>query len=99
MTNVAVVEVTKFETRSGEEELFRRGMEAGLPILVRQEGYISHEFGTDLDQPLTYWLTVHWQTLQHHTEGFQKSADFQAFVANFRPYLTRPASLSHFSPE
>lgn len=93
---MAVVEVTSFEVREGSESAFQHGLTKALPILMRQSGYIGHEFGASIERPGLFWLIVHWETLEDHTEAFRKSAAFEIFVGAFRPYLAKPAAVSHF---
>lgn len=95
---MATIEVTSFEVREGSESDFRQGLTDALPILMRRSGYIGHEFGVSVERPEQFWLIVHWERLEDHTEGFRKSAEFETFVGAFRPFLVNPATVSHFKP-
>jgi heme-degrading monooxygenase HmoA len=95
---MAIIEVTSFEVREGNESDFRHGLIGVLPILIRRSGYIGHEFGFSVERPQLFWLIVHWEKLEDHTEGFRKSAEFETFVGAFRPFLSKPAIVSHFNP-
>lgn len=93
---MAAIEVTSFEVSEGSKSAFQRALTNALPILMRQSGYISHEFGVSVERADLFWLIVHWERLEDHTEGFRKSAAFETFVGAFRPFLTKPAAVSHF---
>jgi len=93
---MGVVEITSFEVSKGRESEFRRALIEVLPILVRQHGYIEHEFGVSIERADQFWLIVRWKTLEDHTERFRGSADFEAFVGAFRQFLAEPAAVSHF---
>lgn|GEM_PF-332181 len=95
---VAVIEVTSFEVCEGSESAFQHALTNALPILMRQSGYIGHEFGASVERPGLFWLIVHWERLEDHTEGFRKSAAFEIFVGAFRPFLAKPTAVSHFRP-
>lgn len=47
---MAVVEVTSFEVREGSESAFQHGLTKALPILMRQSGYVGHEFGAPVER-------------------------------------------------
>lgn len=93
---MAVVEIASFEARAGSESDFEREFTNALPILIRQLGYVGHEFGASIEQPEIFWLVVHWKKLEDHTESFRKSADFALFVGAFRQFLATPATVAHF---
>ena len=95
---MATIEVTSFEISEGNESDFQHGLTNALPILMRQRGYIGHEFSVSVERPQQFWLIVHWEKLEDHTEGFRKSAAFETFVGAFRPLLAKPAAVSHFKP-
>jgi len=95
---MAAIEVTSFEVREGSESAFQHGLTNALPILMRQSGYVGHQFGASVERPQQFWLIVHWERLEDHTEGFRKSAAFETFVGAFRPFLAKPAEVSHFRP-
>ncbi len=95
---MAAIEVTSFEVCAGSESAFQHALAKALPILMRQSGYVSHEFGAAIERPGQFWLIVHWERLEDHTEGFRKSAAFEIFVGAFRPFLAKPAEVSHFRP-
>ncbi len=95
---MTAIEVTSFEVCVGSESAFQQALTNALPILVRQSGYVSHEFGAAVEQPGLFWLIVYWERLEDHTETFRKSAAFGIFVGAFRPFLARPAAVSHFRP-
>ena len=94
---MAVIEVTSFEVNEGSESDFHQGLTSSLPILMRQSGYVGHHLGASVELPQLFWLIVHWERLEDHTEGFRKSEAFETFVGAFRPFLAKPAMVSHFS--
>ncbi len=95
---MAAIEVTSFEVREESEGAFHHALTTALPILMRQSGYLGHQFGASVERPQQFWLIVHWERLEDHTEGFRKSEAFETFVDAFRPFLARPAAVSHFRP-
>jgi heme-degrading monooxygenase HmoA len=96
---MSVIEITFFEVAAGKRDAFQQALFSVLPILAHQPGHKGHAFGPSIENTSGVWLLVQWETLADHVEAFRGSPDFEAFVAAFRPYLSRPAHVSHMQSE
>ena len=72
-----VLEVAILNVTSGREEEFEAAFDQAQSIIAAQAGYLSHQLQRCRETEGRYLLLVRWQTIEHHTEGFRNSADFQ----------------------
>ena len=89
------VEITEFVPKAGMAEQFNAAFCRALPILARQQGVLANWFGPTIEDTGSFFLVVEWASLKDHTEKFRGSADFEAFVDQFRPLLHRLSKVVH----
>lgn len=71
ITEIAVLNITK----EGSAE-FEKAFAIAQHIISGSKGYLQHQLLKCLEEADKYLLIVHWETLEHHTEGFRKSAAY-----------------------
>ncbi len=81
-----ILELVKWKIKPGNEDAFEEAFRSAEKYLESAEGYIRHAFYRCLESPNQYSLTVEWETLEHHIEGFRGSADYQDYKALISPY-------------
>jgi len=72
-----ILEVAPLDVRPGQEASFEAAFAQAVPIIAASAGYISHELKRCLEKRSRYLLLVQWETLEHHTQGFRRSAQYQ----------------------
>lgn len=72
-----ILEVAPLDVRPGQEAAFETAFAQAAPIIAASAGYISHELRRCLEKRNRYLLLVQWETLEHHTQGFRRSAPYQ----------------------
>ncbi len=72
-----ILETAALKMKSGQELDFEAAAKEASPILARQKGHLAHRFEKCTDTAGRYFPLVWWKTLEDHTEGFRKSADYQ----------------------
>ncbi len=50
-----------------------------------------------IESPGRYLLTVHWNTLEDHTQGFRESPAFAEWRAIIGPFFAQPPQVEHFT--
>jgi len=76
-----ILEVAILDIKSGRVADFEAAFKEAEAIISSQNGYISHELQKCLDKDNRYILLVKWQTLEHHTQGFRGSSDYNKWKA------------------
>ena len=94
-----IIELTQLPVPRAKAQQFLAGWKDAEPILLRQQGYISHRIGPMVENPEIYVLEIEWTTLEAHVEHFAKSPEFQDFLGKFVPYLEGDAKVFHFQCE
>ncbi len=72
ITEIALLNITKGNTAS-----FENAFASAQKIISSAKGYIKHDLQKCMEDDHKYLLTVEWQTLEDHTEGFRKSEAYK----------------------
>ena len=76
-----ILEVAILNVKAGETAAFEAAFAEAQKIIAGMAGYVNHELQKCLEVPNQYILLVRWQTLEDHTVGFRKSAEYQQWKA------------------
>jgi heme-degrading monooxygenase HmoA len=72
-----ILEVAALDVRPGQEAAFEAAFGRAASIIAASAGYISHELKRCFEKRNRYLLLVQWETLEHHTQGFRGSTQYQ----------------------
>ncbi|MEM7579114.1 MAG: antibiotic biosynthesis monooxygenase [Cyanobacteria bacterium P01_A01_bin.80] len=72
-----ILEVSILDIKDGMSDEFEAAFKQAEKIISSMSGYISHELQKCIEVQNRYILLVHWETLEAHTIGFRKSAEYQ----------------------
>lgn len=90
-----ILEIATIEILPGKEYGFERGVRAAKPLFDRAPGCHGVSLRRIVERPSTYLLLVEWESVQAHTEGFQKSADFQEWRSLVGPFFASRPAVEH----
>ncbi|MFJ1701903.1 antibiotic biosynthesis monooxygenase family protein [Kitasatospora sp. NPDC088346] len=73
-----ILESALLDVRPGQEEAFLTAFAQARPLISVQPGFRSLELRRCLDEGRRsrFLLQVGWETLEDHTEGFRRSAEY-----------------------
>lgn len=71
-----VLEHAVLEVRPGHERDFEEAFAQARPLIEAQAGFRSVRLERGIERPNRYLLLVEWDTLEAHTEGFRRSAEY-----------------------
>ncbi len=72
-----ILEVAVLNVVPGREAEFESAFQAASGIISSMPGYISHQLQRCIEKNSQYILLVNWETLEHHTQGFRSSPQYQ----------------------
>ena len=72
-----VLEVAVLNVRPAQSDAFEAAFRDAQRIIAGSRGYQRHELRRCLEAAGRYLLLVWWDSLESHTEGFRRSADYQ----------------------
>jgi heme-degrading monooxygenase HmoA len=93
-----IVERALITVRTGSEAEFLGAFQEAQKILAASPGYRSHTLGRSIEAPNRFALTVQWEKLTDHTEGFRGSRAFARWRALIGPFFESPPVVEHFQP-
>jgi len=92
-----ILEVAILDVKAGREVEFEAVFGEAQAILVRQDGYVSHQLQKCLEIQTRYLLLVNWATLEHHTEGFRGSQAYQKWRRLLHHFYQPFPEVEHYS--
>ena len=72
-----ILEVAILDVKPGQGSEFESAFAEAQLIIASMPGYQRHELQRCLEVESRYLLLVWWDTLEHHTEGFRGSPEYQ----------------------
>jgi len=96
---MSVLEVAQVPVLPGHEADFEADLlQAASTVLPEALGFLSFTgHGWGIERPNTYLFTIHWDTLEAHTEGFRGSELFTRWRALIGPHFDGQPVVEHFA--
>ncbi len=92
-----ILEVAILDIVPGHCEEFEAAFWEAQSIISSMSGYISHELRCCLENKNRYLLLVNWATLDDHTQGFRKSAQYQEWKALLHHFYDSFPEVEHYA--
>lgn len=93
-----IVEQGVLSVRPGQEAAFEDAMADARSIIAAMPGFIRLQVSRGIERPSTYLLIVEWDTLEHHTEGFRGSPEYEVWRADLHHFYDPFPVIEHFEP-
>jgi len=92
-----ILEVAILDVKSTLIDDFESAFNKAQKIICSQAGYVSHQLQKCLEKENRYILLVNWETLEDHTAGFRKSADYQQWKALLHHFYEPFPIVEHYT--
>ncbi|GAA1155559.1 heme-degrading monooxygenase HmoA [Kitasatospora gansuensis] len=94
-----ILESALLDVRPGLEDDFLAAFTEARPLIAVQRGFRSLELRRCLDQGRgsRFLLQVEWETLEDHTEGFRRSAEYQRWRELLHRFYEPFPEVEHYS--
>ena len=93
---IVILEVAVLNVLPGRAQAFEAAFREASGILASMEGYRKHSFHRCLEITGRYLLLVEWETLEHHTEGFRRSPEYQRWKALLHDFYEPFPEVEHY---
>lgn len=90
-----ITEYAIIEIRPDTDQAFEAAVTAAVPLFQQSIGCHSMTLQRLIEQPQTYQLVVHWETLEHHTVTFRESEAFSKWRELVSPFFAKPPRVVH----
>ena len=90
-----ILELVRITAKKGAEEVFAKGMEDALPLFQAAEGCHGIEVVRSVENPQQFFCLVKWETIEAHTEKFQKSPEYEELFKLIGPAIDGDVEASH----
>ena len=92
-----ILEVAILDVIQGKEQAFEIAFAQAQKIISGMRGYLSHELKKCMENESRYILLVRWETLEDHTVGFRKSAEYQEWKALLHHFYDPFPVVEHYT--
>jgi heme-degrading monooxygenase HmoA len=93
-----ILEFADIRIRPGEQAAFDEAIQRGLTTVICQaRGFRGWKVNKGIESPERYLLTIFWDTLEDHTEGFRGGPLFAQWRAIVGPFFAQPPVVEHFT--
>ena len=93
-----ILEHADFTITPGREAEFDAAIVRGVSQVISQaKGFRGWRVRRGVESPQRYVLTILWDTLEDHTEGFRGSPLFTQWRELVGPFFAQPPVVEHFS--
>ncbi len=96
-TATPILEVAILPVIPGREAEFEGAFREASAIIASMPGYRWHHLHRCIEAPSKYLLTVEWERLEDHTEGFRGSAEYQRWRALLHHFYDPFPVVEHFA--
>jgi len=91
-----ILESAVLDVKPGRTAAFETSFREAQEIIASMPGYRGHELLRCLETQSRYLLLVRWDTLEHHTEGFRGSPEYQRWKALLHDYYDPFPTVEHY---
>ena len=92
-----ILEVAILDVVPGQEADFQRSFARAQQIIASMPGYIRHRLCRSVEKPSRFILLVDWRSIEDHTEGFRRSAEYQQWKALLHHYYDPFPTVEHYA--
>jgi heme-degrading monooxygenase HmoA len=96
MPTKSILEVAILNVRAGESAQFEAAFRIAEPLIRTSVGYLSHELRRCVEIQGKYLLLVRWRTIEDHTVGFRRSAQYQDWKRLLHHFYDPFPTVEHF---
>ena len=90
-----VVEHAEIFVTPGREAEFEAAMTRAKDVALQADGIHSFRCGRGIESPSVFRLTIEWETLEAHTEGFRGSELFTQWRGVIGEFFEQPPRVEH----
>ena len=93
-----ILEHAALQVVPGKEAEFEAAFAQAKGLISSMPGFISLSLSRGIEEPSAYLLLVEWESLEHHTEGFRGSSEYEQWRALLHHFYEPFPTVSHFAP-
>lgn len=92
-----ITEVAFMTVHPGQESEFLAALEQAKLVVAQAHGFRGIDVKRGVERPSTFMLTLQWETLEDHTEGFRGGPLFPEWRGHIGSFFAEPPVVEHWS--
>jgi heme-degrading monooxygenase HmoA len=93
-----IIERALMAITPGSEADFEAALAQAKLVVAQAKGFKGLRAARGIENPSTYLLLLHWETVEDHTVGFRESDLFTQWRAHIGPFFADPPVVEHYAP-
>jgi len=95
----SIVESVVLPVRPGFEGAFEAAFATAERLISRADGYVSHTLRRGIEHSSTYLLSVVWESVDAHEQGFRGSEDYQEWTRLLHHFYEPLPQVFHYGAD
>lgn len=91
-----ILEIAQLPVKPGQAAAFEAAFAQEQAIIASMPGYLGHELHKCIEQAGHYMLLVRWESVEHHEQGFRRSAGYQQWRALLHHFYDPFPTVLHY---
>jgi quinol monooxygenase YgiN len=91
-----IIEYLRYEIGSERTDEFLGAYERGAESLRASPHCLGYELSRCQEEPSSFILRIHWDSIEGHLQGFRKSPEFKPFLAAVQPFIPAIREMRHY---
>lgn len=92
-----ILELGIIEAKPGQGDALEAGLIKARAFISQAEGYRGSTFYRCIETPDRCVITIQWDSVAHHMEGFRNGPLFPQWRAQFAEFMGGPPSVAHYT--
>lgn len=92
-----IIEHVVLDVKPGQERDFESSFAEAKALIASMPGFESLQLHRCIEKSNRYLMLVTWRTLEDHTEGFRRSAEYEDWRRLLHHYYDPFPTVEHFS--
>jgi quinol monooxygenase YgiN len=91
-----ILERALFAIKPGHAEQFEAAFAKAGPLIRAAKGCRQADMRRGIENPDSFLLLVHWESVDDHMKGFRESPAFTEWRALLGPHFASPPAMEHY---
>ena len=91
------VEYIRYRVATEQQPAFVQAIKSACQLLTSSSDCLSYQLAHCDEDPTLFVWRIEWASVEHHLNGFRKSAEFGAFFQLVKPFYSGIQEMNHYS--
>ena len=91
-----IVEYIRYKSQPEQFAPFEEAYIKAQAVLQQSKNFVGYDITKGIDEPDSYIVRIHWDSVEGHLNGFRKSPVFPPFYQLVKPFFNNIEEMKHY---